>query len=384
MKKSIYSIPKLCKAKNGWYIHFRYQGIQKRYKFKLNYIHDLNEREREFNMLRKALHLKLKNGWNPLIQEVESEHEQMYLSEALNFALDKKKNTIASKSYSGYKGSVKFYINAIDSLNLEFLTINETKRAHMRKIADKAMKMNSWSNKAYNKHLNHIKAVLSELIQWDILETNPAHNIKNLPVEVTRANVPATPEQHEKIKEYLITNQPHFYIFIATIFHTGIRPKEILDIQLNMIDCKRQQFILPPNITKTNKERVVPINNHLLAMFEELHLNIYPEDFYLFGSYREKGKGNIGKYIDFIPGPTKLKRDTATKRWKRHIKDKLGIDVNMYSNKHAGANAKILSGIDLDALRDLYGHESKLMTERYAKQIKEVYRRQIIDKSPEF
>lgn len=56
----------------------------------------------------------------------------------------------------------------------------------------------------------------------------------------------------------------------------------------------------------------------------------------------------------------------------------------MYAMKHTGANEKILAGIDLDALRELYGHSSKLMTEKYAKVIKEVYRKQIMEKSPEF
>jgi len=50
---------------------------------------------------------------------------------------------------------------------------------------------------------------------------------------------------------------------------------------------------------------------------------------------------------------------------KMGINCKIGLgfkSVNMYSNKYAGANAKILAVIDLDALRKLYGHTSKLMT----------------------
>ena len=49
-----------------------------------------------------------------------------------------------------------------------------------------------------------------------------------------------------------------------------------------------------------------------------------------------------------------------------------------------GANKKILAGIELDTLRELYGHTSKLMTLRYAKIVKEVYRKQIIENSPDF
>lgn len=384
MKKSIYSIPKLCKAKQGWYIHFRYAGIQKRYKLKLNYIADLSEREREFNMLRRALHQKLKNGWNPLIPDVEKEFETLTFSEALDFALDKKKDIVNFKTLSGYRGSVKFYKEAVSQLDLEYLTIAETKRKHIRIIADKAKQIRQWSNKAYNKHLGHIKALLSELVQWDIIEVNPAHKIKSLPVSEGRANIPATPKQHKIIKDHLLQHHPNFHRFIAMIFHTGMRPKEILNVQLKMIDLEKQQIILPSRITKTDTERIVPINRHLLDMLLDMNIEDYSMEYYLFGSFRVPGKGNIGKKEDFIPGPTKIKRDTATKRWKKIVKNGLGINVNMYSNKHAGANAKILAGMDLDTLRELYGHTSKLMTLRYAKAVKEVYRKQIIELSPEF
>lgn len=384
MKTPIFSVPKLVKSKKGWYVYIRYAGIQKRYKKKLNYIKNLSDREREFNMLRKALHQKLKDGWNPLVPDIDAQYEEMTLSEALDFGLENRKENISDKTYSGYKGSVKFYKEAIDRLHMGYLEISDTKRKHIRTIANEAKKCRKWSNKAYNKHLNHIRAVLSELIQWDILETNPAYKIKNLPVEESRANIPATPEQHRIIKEHLSKHHPYFFKYIATIFHTGMRCNEILGIQLNMLDLVRQEIVLPAYNTKTNKERVVPINHHLAAMLEEMELQIYPKDFYLFGSYREPRKGNKGKFIDFIPGPTRLKRDTATKRWKKIIKDGLGINVNMYSNKHAGANAKIIAGMDLDVLRELYGHSSKLMTMRYAKVVKEVYRQQIIDKSPDF
>jgi hypothetical protein len=84
-----------------------------------------------------------------------------------------------------------------------------------------------------------------------------------------------------------------------------------------------------------------------MQFFKGMNFERLPKDYFLFGSFREKAKGNLGKHNDFIPGPTKIKRDTATKRWKRIVKDHLGIDVNMYSNKHSGANAKILAGIDL-------------------------------------
>lgn len=384
MKNSIFTKPKLCKSPKGWYVYFYYRGKQKRYKKGINYIKNIYNRQIEANALAEALHIKLKNGWNPLIPEIVPVKNSMTISEALEFALDKKKEILAPKSYSGYKGTVNFLKTSTLALDLVNLSIDELKRIHIRSIIDKAKQQRNWSNKARNKHLNHLKALLSELLEWDILEYNPAHKIKNLQVETTRANTPADATQHEKIKKCLSLEHPYFYNFIRTIFHSGMRPKEILEIQLHMIDLKQQQFILPASSTKTNKQRLVPINNHLKAILEDMQLHNYPDDFYLYGSYREKGKGNKGKYIDFIPGPTQLKRDTATKRWKKIIIDSLGINVSMYSNKHGGGDAKIRAGIELDALRDLYGHSSKRMTEVYAKEIKNIYKNQIINKSPKY
>ncbi len=77
-------------------------------------------------------------------------------------------------------------------------------------------------------------------------------------------------------------------------------------------------------------------------------------------------------------------KELVTKLWKSHVIDSLGINKYMYSMKHSGADEKILSGISLDALQDMYGHSSKLMTKKYITKLKEVYHREIISKSTDF
>ncbi len=52
--------------------------------------------------------------------------------------------------------------------------------------------------------------------------------------------------------------------------------------------------------------------------------------------------------------------------------------------KHTGCDDKILAGIDLDALKELYGHSSKYMTENYASVLKQVNRKKIVKLSPSF
>ena len=383
--KSIYSTPKLVKyddLSKPWFVYFRYNKVLFRFKYGINYITDLKKREKEANLLRDALHQKLKEGWDPTLPEVIQEQTNLSFSEALDFAMEKKSPNLGSKTISGYNGTVRFMKAAIEKLDFGNLPITDVKRIHIKLLVEKVKEQRKWSNNAYNKHLNHLKAILSELIQWDLIESNPAHNIKNLPVSESDANQPASVDDIEKIKKELESKHFDFWVFCLTIFHTGIRPEEITKMTLEMVDLRNNEIILPAEITKTKRKRIVPINQHLKSYYKKMEFEKLPKEYYLFGSFREAGKGNIGKYKDFIPGPTKINRDTATKRWEKIVKKGLGIDMNLYAMKHLGADRKILAGLEIDSLRELYGHTSKLMTEKYARVIKEVHRKNILENSP--
>lgn len=385
--KSIYTIPKVVKyddLSKSWFVYFRYNKVLFRYKYGINYIDNYKKREIEANLLRDALHQKLRENWNPQIPDVIQQQSNLTFIEALDFAIDKKTPNIGKKTLSGYSGTINFIKTAVKKIDMVQLPIVDTKRAHIKLIMEKAKEDRNWTNNAYNKHLNHLKAILSELIQWDIIETNPAHKINNLEVMESDANTPASAQEIEVIKKELETKYAEFNTFLITIFHTGIRPEEILKITLEMVDLENSEIVLPPEITKTKRKRIVPINQHLMVHYKNMNFEPLPKEYYLFGSFRESGKGNIGKYKDFIPGPTHINRDTATKRWEKIVKKGLGIQMNMYALKHHGANMKILAGLGLESLKELYGHSSKLMTKKYAKVVKEVHRKKILEYSPAF
>jgi len=379
-----YTIPKLSKSGVSWYVHFRFNGKQHRIKNEINRIKDLKQRELEFNYLAKLILNDLKEGWNPDTIDQINQQSQFTLIESLRFALDKKKSNISKKTYSGYNGSVNFLEIAINNIGLTHLKIIDCKRVHVKLITEKAKELNNWSNKAYNKHLNHFKAVLSELLQWDIIENSPAFKVDNLKVSAPDSNKPASKEDMAKIKKELEANHYNFYVFCITIFFTLIRPEEILKIKLSMVNLKDSEIVLPPEITKTNKKRVVPISPFLLEYYKNLQFENLPKDYYLFGSFREVGKGNIGKFNDFIPAPTHINRDTATRRWETVVKKKLGIDMNLYALKKAGANALILANVSINAIKDLAGHSSEVTTQIYITNLKEINRKEILEKGTDF
>ncbi|WP_035647299.1 tyrosine-type recombinase/integrase [Flavobacterium sp. ASV13] len=385
--KSIYTIPKVVKYDNlskPWFVYFRYNQKLFRYKFGINYINNYKKRLIEANSIKDVLHDKLKNGWNPNIPDVVNHFKYMTFSEALDFAIEKKSLYLGKKTLCASISIVNSIKKVLLGSNMKNLLISETKRAHIKLILEKVREDRNWSNQTFNKNLGYLKAILSELLQWDIIENNPSHGIKSLKVSETNAFTPATDEEIKLIKKKILTDFPSFYTYIISIFHTGIRPEELLHIQIKMIDLKKSQIILPPEITKTDIERIVPINPFLKTYFEEMNLSKYNSSFYVFGSYREFSNRGLKKELDFVPGPRKLNRDCASKLWRKLIKTELEINVDMYSLKHLGANKKILAGVELDALRELYGHTSKMMTLRYATVVKEVNRQQILEKSPDF
>ncbi|MBF4484447.1 tyrosine-type recombinase/integrase [Flavobacterium sp. CSZ] len=385
--KSIYTIPKIVKyddLSKAWFVYFRYDKKLFRYKFGINYINNYKKRLVEAESIRDALHQKLKESWNPNIPDLINTYNNMLFSEALDFSIEKKTPNLGSKTLCGYKSTSKFIKEALKATNMDNLLIAETKRIHIKLIIEKTKEQRKWSNKSFNKNLGYLKAILSELMQWDIIENNPAHGIKSLKVGEITAFTPATDDEIKLIKQKILSEFPSFYTYIISIFHTGIRPEELLHIQLKMIDLKKSQIILPPGITKTDIERIVPLNPFLKAYLEEMNLSQHNQEFFIFGSKREHTNRGLKKELDFIPGPRRLNRDCASKLWRKLIIDGLKINVNMYSLKHLGANKKILAGVELDALRELYGHTSKMMTLRYAKVVKEVNRNQIMEKSPDF
>ena len=386
--KSIYSIPKVVKyddLNKPWFIYFRFDGKLIRKKYGINYINDYKKRLAEANIIRDALHIKLKEGWNPFLSDLNVDFgKKMTIPEALAFAMQKKES-LAESSKEHYNLMVKWTTEAVNSLHLQSANVCDIKRVHIKAIMENIKVTRKWSNNAYNKNLGYLRAMFSELIEWEIIDYNPASKIRSLKKSITNPNIPANDDQSSKIKDLLEKDWYNFYVYVLTIFHTGMRPEEIFQIKIGMIDLKKQEINLPPEITKTDIYRIVPINKFLAEHLKKLNFEGFPNEFYLFGTLRGKKRNRgLSMATDFVSAPDNLHSDTATKLWRRLIKDGLGINVNMYSMKHLGANKKHQAGVDIDALKELYGHTSKLTTLTYAKIAKEVNRKQILELSPDF
>lgn len=402
-----YTAVRLC-THNGdiskpWFIYFSFTDhaldVTKRFQLRkgINFYKTVEERTRQGNQVAREWEQYLKDGWNPFLHSSMPNFSRMKLNEALDFALSKSK--LSTKSYKDYRCTVNFIKSAAKTLHLDKALVTGIKRQHIKLLMDEVMRAREWENPAYNKNLGYLSAVLSILVEYEIIEHNPAFRIKSLPVAETQKFEPISETEKYAIKAYLLEHMPAFFTYLMVIYHTGIRPKEALYLKISDMRFDRRTIVIKPDLEKENSKtktiRMVPINDHLASLLLR-HAEGYRSDYFLFGSLFKKGEGSRGggsqkngtygaRMTDYFkPSPTMIKRDTATKLWNKLIMQDLKIQKHMYAMKHTGADDKILAGISLDALREMYGHTSKYMTEKYARKIKEVYKDEILKSSPAF
>lgn len=273
------------------------------------------------------------------------------------------KNTI-----DNFRTSVNFFCYAVKKLKFSQLKVGNFERSHAKAILEFLKKDKNWTNQNYNKHLGYLRSIFYEVLEADYIKFNPFSEIKNLKVVKTPANIPPTDEEMALICETLKNENFGFYIFYLTIYYCGIRPDELRNMKIKDLDFQNKSFILPKEITKTGKQRIVPMLGNtfdLLKNYQNLD-----KDLFVFGTWVPNGGRHSCKNW-FLPNLYRLKEDTPNKEWNKLVKKGLEINKNLYSAKHKGADDKREAGMDIKTICAIFGHSEEKMTERYMHSLKE-------------
>jgi len=203
--KSKYTIPKISQTTSLWYVHFRYDGKQFRYKYDLNKFEDLKERQIYFEELCKELLVDLKAGWNPNIKEkLHSTKSELTTIEALDLALKIKKETLQNDSYVNQRGKVNRFKKAIEFLKLDKVKIVDLKTRHYEMIFDKTVEMFSLTDNSFNQYKIVLNNIITLLVDEKILKRNFKLRIKDKKIIKLPSHVPANERQMLIIKDHLL------------------------------------------------------------------------------------------------------------------------------------------------------------------------------------
>ena len=214
---------------------------------------------------------------------------------------------------------------------------------------------NVFSKSKYAAALYHrtLKAAFSKAVDWNYLEINPFKKVK-LPKIPKHNPLFVTIDEFQKI----ISNTKKDYLknIFYTAFYTGMRLGEILNMKWSWVNLNDKIISVKCDenfLTKSKKERVIPINNFLIHIL----LNQYPKVI------------NINK-DDFIftrIKGIKLNEDFISKQFKKSVRAaQLNDKIHFHSLRHSFASNLVQKGVSLYVVKELLGHEDIKTTQIYA------------------
>ena len=216
----------------------------------------------------------------------------------------------------------------------------------------KAERIKEISPARLNRNLACLKCMFNKAIQWGKLEQNPAKLVKLLKENNKRVRY----LEKEEISRLFENCSKHLKPIVVLALNTGMRKGELLNLKWQDVDYKRGIIYLLD--TKNREKREIPLNEMgKTALIRTLK---HPESPYVFCDKNGRPFGEIRK--SFF---TALKNSAI-------------INFKFHDLRHTFASQLVMSGIDLNTVRELLGHKSLKMTLRYA-HLSPHYKRHAVD-----
>ena len=206
--------------------------------------------------------------------------------------------------------------------------------------AYKATRIKNVKAASVNRELGVLKHMLNIAVEWGYLYENPAQPVKKLREDNARLRYLTKGE----IDQLIAAAHPNLKPIITVAVNTGMRRGEIFDLLWEHIDLRNK--VLEVVHPKNGEKRAIPINKMLLEALHRLPRRI--DSLYIF-----PGK-NGGRLTD-------IKTSFLTARKKAGLED-----VTLHTCRHTFASHLVMAGVDLMTVKDLLGHKSIKMTERYS------------------
>jgi excisionase family DNA binding protein len=190
-----------------------------------------------------------------------------------------------------------------------------------------------------NRDLSCLSMVFNKAIEWGYLDEHPMARIKRFPEKNNMRERILSEEEEELLMQH---SSEHLKPIIQVAIHTGMRLGEILSLKWSQINLTTQKISVEN--TKSGKQRIVEINQEL----NDLLMQICNQSPYVF------------------PNPDTGKPLTTIKRSFRTACKRAGIeDLRFHDLRHTFGTRLIQKGVDIETVRDLMGHHSIVVTQRY-------------------
>jgi excisionase family DNA binding protein len=193
-----------------------------------------------------------------------------------------------------------------------------------------------------NRELALLKVIFSKAIDWDFCSENPVRKVKFFPENDNLKERILTPDEERRLLEHCAD---HLKPIILVALHTGMRRGEVLGLKWEQVDFRQGQIKVEK--TKSGKTRFIPINSELLETLREL-----------------KKKDGKSEYLFVNPETGNPLKDVKT-AFKAASRRAGILKFRFHDCRHTFATRLVESGVDLITVKELLGHSTVKVTERY-------------------
>jgi excisionase family DNA binding protein len=203
-----------------------------------------------------------------------------------------------------------------------------------------------------NRELACLKTIFAKAVEWGRLESSPAARVKKFRENSAMERILSFDEQ-EKL---LGASPEHLKPIILAALLTGMRRGEILSLKWSQVDLRKRVILVTG--TKSGKDRTIPVNGRLWAELIGL----------------KQRNGNSDHVFHGPDGRPISEIKTSFNSAKRRANIK---GFCFHALRHTAASRMIEAGVDLITVKDILGHSSVKITERYTHTRSELKRRAV-------
>ncbi len=218
-----------------------------------------------------------------------------------------------------------------------------------------------------NRDRTALLALLNQAVKDEVLTDNPISKFERLEQrDDKRVRFLGQLDDHENLKdkagrkigerERFLTALGNQKTMIQSIvklaLNTGLRRGEIFGLQWRNVDFKQRQLTVTAATAKSNKTRHIPLNQTAIDLLK----------------HWKKANGNVRHLNDLVfPSPQTGERLNNIKRsWAALVKEARIENFLFHDCRHDFASRLVQNGVSLYTVRDIIGHSSIVLTERYA------------------
>lgn len=204
-----------------------------------------------------------------------------------------------------------------------------------------------------------LSAALSAARRADIIDRNPIENATRTKTRADRRVRylgqhdhlrPDIPGERQRLMQALSDAPEHLRVMIILAMNTGLRRGEIFKLRWSDVDLQKQTVSVRAENSKNHKSRVVGLNTAATAALQEYRVS----------------RGNVVSLAGLVFENNGKPVTTNQRSWATLIR-RAGIeDFTFHDLRHDCASQLVMAGVNLQVVRDILGHSSITLTERYA------------------